>query len=245
MIVNNGLCFSDLHGGAGKKNRFDILIDVLRSYGSDYETLILLGDILDEIRSPSGYYAFEQLAKVWQVIQHKFNNVIICAGNHDPIWTMFPKTMETFAGYTNTASSLDCHITVYGSTGAAITIGDKNVRILHGDVFDQAWSKTKDVVSAYLRTEGYINRWLMRNRMKPLSYYTAKAGHKLGETYIEKIVDYAMETFHVEDHIIMGHMHRQGIHERGDRNLICIGDWFEHRTYAEITNGQLLLKEVK
>jgi len=253
-MVNNALLVSDIHFGSEFHKSGRIIFEkfftnYVTTKPDRIDTLIILGDGLDIVRE-----------QIWHIMKEAhwffvkatccFDKIIWCIGNHElKAMQYLPQTMFGFYGFYGdhelSYDELDgAQITIYPTIGFTAMVGDRLTRFMHGDAFDNHWHDYKQVLAPFLRTENFFGKIVRKLKGNPeaisISAYTAH-NSRIAEAYGEHLVEKMSSVLPGEDTIIMGHMHRQGRWQLGNKEVICIGDFYEHATCAEIIDGEIKL----
>jgi UDP-2,3-diacylglucosamine pyrophosphatase LpxH len=140
-----------------------------------------------------------------------------------------------------------------------LTSGDKRIRIEHGHLYDQFFSRHPDMQDALTRFGGLICRvyppWYNWYKLYGIVKYQAFAalgsndepnhnGHVSGgvaPSYIEAAEELARRGF---DAVIFGHTHHHGVLPLNDNRAqyLNTGSWFGQPHFVEINNGEISLR---
>lgn len=201
-------------------------------------TLVLNGDIVDSWRFSRSYFPKSHLKVIRQLLKmmEKGVNVVYITGNHDDV---FRKFNNTRLGNFSIVNQFE------------IVTGGKKVWIFHGDVFDHIihhspWlAKLGAAAYGFLTVfNKFINIFLKFFRKKELILYKSMkdriARRNQVLTNFEKAIANAAVNKNI-DLVICGHTHipadKQIETEKGIVRYINCGDWVEHLSAAECTDG--------
>ena len=216
------LFLSDLH--LGDINSEGLLVSEFNH--QDYDQIFLLGDTLDLWKSRLG----RTLDLLKQLCNEVPDNVVYIVGNHDddlvPLTEILPERFFS-------------HRVVY--------IGDFSLLITHGHTFDKLCSSFtwRSRLLAYL--EGVADRRFgldIRKFLYSLSHMTGTNLYpKLVDQVESKAVEYCWQNHY--NGIIMGHTHVPVIKYLNGVLYCNCGDWVQHRTYIELDDSTIILKDQK
>ena len=213
---------SDVHLGT-RASSVPMLLDFLREY--DFETLYVVGDLIDIWQMRRGIYWPQQHNDVIQKIlrkSRKGTRVIYIPGNHDEMISSF------YGAYGNiTIQKRAIHRTADG----------RRILVIHGHELDTVVQNVKwlafvgDVGYQFLLSLNPLINFIRRRFGRgywSLSAYV-KQRVKDAVSFIGKfeaaVVKYA-ERYHV-DAVLCGHIHSASIHEFGSVVYYNCGDWVE------------------
>jgi UDP-2,3-diacylglucosamine pyrophosphatase LpxH len=213
---------SDVHLGT-RASSVSQLLDFLREY--DFETLYIVGDLIDIWQMRRGIYWPQQHNDVIQKIlrkSRKGTRIIYIPGNHDEMISSF------FGTYGNiTIQKRAIHRAADG----------RRILVIHGHELDTVVQNVKwlafigDVGYQFLLSLNPLINFIRRRFGRgywSLSAYV-KQRVKDAVSFIGKfeaaVVKYA-ERYHV-DAVLCGHIHSASIHEFGSVVYYNCGDWVE------------------
>ena len=212
------LVISDLHLGS-KYCREDELISFLNN--TEYDELILAGDIIDFIKVPS---FTEKTIEFFKSIDLS-KNIIYIIGNHDNSFLKFDgkelygiKFMKRYD----------------------FVSGGRKIRVEHGDSYDGGITK----YDFLMKIVSIFHDWLERTFSFDLaSWYV---GYKLKKRKLRRIWD-ILKWNADADVFIMGHAHCPEAIIWVDENqsiktYVNSGDWVAHTSYVLIDDGLVRLK---
>ena len=186
--------------------------------GLECDELILAGDIVDFVKIP-----------IFSELSFEILHEII--GNHD-------FSFDAFAGH-----SLN-HI--HFMEKYEFEEAGRSFRVEHGDRYESGfWAKWSE--GALLKIVSVLQDWLERRFSIDLATWWAnRALAKRKLVRIWDIIDFNNDV----DVAIMGHSHRPEVviwvdQEEQIKTYVNTGDWVDHTTYAQITDGVVRLKKFK
>ena len=250
---------SDLHLGKGSVVEAELLLEFLENTHSD--TLILNGDIID------GWYLEkkkhknfpEMHARVLDVINYKAANgtrVIYIPGNHDERLRYksraemeakrmertkpeFSELIEFKSHHKKTNKTITCPIE-FLSDMVYRDSAKRNLRILHGDVFDPPWvsgslSHIGDtgydaLVEANAIFSTLFKKFNNGTRFSIAKLAKSKTKNSLG--IISNFENAARDLPKGIDGMVCGHIHHAEITDKDGKLYINSGDWVESCTAA-------------
>ncbi|MCB0528463.1 MAG: UDP-2,3-diacylglucosamine diphosphatase [Saprospiraceae bacterium] len=228
---------SDIHLGT-----FGCHARELHNYLKSIEprTLVLNGDIFDIWYFKKSYFPREHMEVVRRLLKMAVNGTKIyyLTGNHDDLLRKFG---EISLGIIQLRNKL------------VFQIDGKTHWVFHGDVFDASVQRARWL--AKLGGEGYdllirINRsinWIRRLfGFAPVSFAAkVKKGVKGAVKYISDFEETAIQIASEKayDYVVCGHIHKPQIRQVTANNGHTVtymnsGDWVEHLTALEFSNGQ-------
>lgn len=215
---------SDLHLGSAYCKEEELL-NFLN--GLECDELILAGDIVDFVKIPIfSQQSLEILKKITS-----FSKVVYIIGNHD-------YSFDAFAGKSfNHINFMEMY--EFEDNG-------RSFRIEHGDRYESGfWAKWSE--GLLLKIVSICQDWLERTFDVDLATWWAnRALAKRKLIRLWDIIDFNNDV----DVTIMGHSHRPEVVIWVDQNeeiktYVNTGDWVDHTTYAQITDGVVRLKSHK
>ena len=215
---------SDLHLGSAYCKEEELLQFL---NGLECDELILAGDIVDFVKIP---IFSEHSLDILHTIT-SFPRVVYIIGNHD-------YSFDAVAG--KTLSHIE-FMEMY-----EFEEGGRSFRIEHGDRDESGfWSRWSEGV--LLKIVSICQDWLERTFSVDLATWWAnRALAKRKLIRLWDIIDFNNDV----DVTIMGHSHRPEVviwvdeHEQ-IKTYVNTGDWVDHTTYAQITDGVVRLKSYK
>jgi UDP-2,3-diacylglucosamine hydrolase len=231
--------FSDVHLGLQsaevEKQKENRLLGFLNCIRSTARHLFILGDLFDfwfEYKTviPKGFH--RTLAALQQFTDGG-TEVHYLAGNHD-FW---------MGDFFTTELGIQLHFEPF-----EVNVEGKRIFFHHGDGLahnDAGYRFLKPILRNRLNIRLY--RWLhpdigvrlARGSSRTSREYTSNK--HFGEE--EGMIDCARK--HIErgaDIVMMGHRHKPLREEIGNGVYLNLGDWITHNTYAELSEGRVLLK---
>jgi len=217
------LFLSDLHLGSPLFNHKARILSLLND---SYDTVVLIGDIIDTWEGPVNYIADEH-----EVLISRLNelNLVVVRGNHDP-------TFEVLHEIFPNASVLSEYNFEYE---------DMKIKATHGHEFDDLITKyywlakiTFPIQWALQRLGLNLKGWL-RDLLHSIA---AKSQDKQYHDLVNDIEKRAIEAYGERyDAVVMGHTHLPKLVE-GDCIYVNSGDWISHSTYVLFEDGKFSLK---
>jgi len=216
------LVISDLHLGSAfskEEKIYKLLME------TDFDELILAGDIIDFIKVPT---FTKHSAKLFDLVLNlNIKKIIYIIGNHDI-------GFQQFAG--KTVHNIE-FVETYN-----FTYGGKKYRIQHGDQYEKGiihWRTTIKIISIL---QDFLERYFKFN-LAAWWVSLFKKKHQL-----KRIWDIIKHSNDDVDVFIMGHTHHPEaliwVDENEDiKTYVNTGDWIEHSTYVLIANNQLRLRK--
>jgi UDP-2,3-diacylglucosamine hydrolase len=230
---------SDVHLGLGtrehEKNKENQLLAFLRGIFPSTEMLFIVGDLFDfwfEYKTviPKGFHrtlaALQEFTDAGKPIHY-------LAGNHD-FW---------MNNYFADELGMMLHLDPF-----EITVQGKRIFLHHGDGLaqnDLGYRLIKPILRNRLNI--WLYRWLhpdigvrlARGSSRTSREYTSTKDYGEEEGMVREAEKKIREGF---DIVIMGHRHKPNVVTIGHGVYINLGDWITHRTYAELSNGTIVLK---
>lgn len=202
------------------------------------QILVLNGDIVDSWRFSRNYFPKSHLKVIRQLLKmlEKGVRVVYITGNHDDV---FRKFNNTRLGNFSIVNQYE------------MNVADQKIWIFHGDVFDHIihhspWlAKLGAAAYGFLTIfNKFINVFLKLFSGREMILYKSMkdriAKRKKVLTNFEKAIANAAVNKNV-DLVICGHTHipvdKQIETDKGSVRYINCGDWVEHFSAAECTNG--------
>lgn len=202
------------------------------------QILVLNGDIVDSWRFSRNYFPKSHLKVIRQLLKmlEKGVRVVYITGNHDDV---FRKFNNTRLGNFSIVNQYE------------MNVADQKIWIFHGDVFDHIihhspWlAKLGAAAYGFLTVfNKFINVFLKLFSGREMILYKSMkdriAKRKKVLTNFEKAIANAAVNKNV-DLVICGHTHipvdKQIETDKGSVRYINCGDWVEHFSAAECTNG--------
>lgn len=206
------------------------------------QILVLNGDIVDSWRFSRNYFPKSHLKVIRQLLKmlEKGVRVVYITGNHDDV---FRKFNNTRLGNFSIVNQYE------------MNVADQKIWIFHGDVFDHIihhspWlAKLGAAAYGFLTVfNKFINVFLKLFSGREMILYKSMkdriAKRKKVLTNFEKAIANAAVNKNV-DLVICGHTHipvdKQIETDKGSVRYINCGDWVEHFSAAECTNGHWCL----
>ena len=203
------------------------------------QILVLNGDIVDSWRFSRNYFPKSHLKVIRQLLKmlEKGVRVVYITGNHDDV---FRKFNNTRLGNFSIVNQYE------------MNVADQKIWIFHGDVFDHIihhspWlAKLGAAAYGFLTIfNKFINVFLKLFSGREMILYKSMkdriAKRKKVLTNFEKAIANAAVNKNV-DLVICGHTHipvdKQIETDKGSVRYINCGDWVEHFSAAECTNGE-------
>lgn len=200
--------------------------------------LVLNGDIIDSWRFSKNYFPKSHLKVIRQLLKmmEKGVRVVYITGNHDDVFRQFNNTL---LGNFSIVNQLE------------LNVDGKKTWIFHGDVFDHIIHHSPWLAKLGAAAYGFftifnkvINFFLKSLGGKEMILYKSMsdriARHGKVLTNFEKAIASAAVSKNI-DVVICGHTHipvdKQISTDKGDIRYINCGDWVEHFSAAEYTNG--------
>lgn len=231
--------FSDVHLGIGsseaEKDKEKRLVRFLDKISDDAEKIFIAGDLFDcwiEYRKavPKGYYHL--LSKLNSIVESGIE-IQFLSGNHD-FWL-------------NSYLRDDVGLKLNGDYLIAELDG-KKFYITHGDGLskgDLGYKIIKKILRSRINQFLYslihpdIGLWLAQNSSKKSRHHSDDNSYGASgmKEFAEKKI---AEGF---DYVIMGHFHKPQTFSIGKGLYITLGDWINHNTYGEYSNGKFELKK--
>lgn len=202
------------------------------------QILVLNGDIVDSWRFSRNYFPKSHLKVIRQLLKmlEKGVRVVYITGNHDDVFRKFNNTRLGNFSIVNQYEMI---------------VADQKIWIFHGDVFDHIihhspWlAKLGAAAYGFLTIfNKFINVFLKLFSGREMILYKSMkdriAKRKKVLTNFEKAIANAAVNKNV-DLVICGHTHipvdKQIETDKGSVRYINCGDWVEHFSAAECTNG--------
>ena len=215
------LIISDLHLGSLYSKESE-LIEFFEN-NSDYDELILAGDIIDFIRVP---YFTEQSTKLFQFVSSFPGKTVYIVGNHD-------------LPFQNCAGSY--MFGVHFETQYEFTENGKKFRIEHGDRYEKGIIHRRSLMNIISVLQDILERafkWNLSAWWQSLFTKRKKARR------IWDILEWNSDA----DVFIMGHNHEPEVliwvNEREQiKTYVNCGDWTDHCTYVTVIDGVTRLKQ--
>jgi len=210
------------------------------------KTLVLNGDIIDSWRFSRNYFPKAHLKVIRQLIKmiEHGASVVYITGNHDDV---FRKFNNTRLGNFSIVNQLE------------LNVANQKIWIFHGDVFDRIIHNSPGLAkfgaAAYGLLTGInrvLNTFLRVFGGKDMILYKSMKNRILNDnkvlTNFEKAVANAALSKNI-DLVICGHTHvpvdKIIENENGQVRYINCGDWVEHFSAVECTNGEWSLNYFK
>ena len=218
------IIISDLHLGSAYCKEEELLQFL---NGLECDEIILAGDIVDFVKIP--VFSEQSLDILHKITS--FPRVVYIIGNHD-------YSFDAFVGKRlNHIEFMEMY---------EFEEGGRSFRIEHGDRYESGfWSKWSE--GALLKLVSLCQDWLERTFSVDLATWWAnRALAKRKLIRLWDIIDFNNDV----DVTIMGHSHRPEVviwvdeHEQ-IKTYVNTGDWVDHTTYAQITDGVVRLKSFK
>ncbi len=220
------LVVSDMHFGAGKDAlKLNYFEKLHREYSERASKLILLGDIFDfwfEYESVVFRYHLPLIALIERF--SKRMDVVYVAGNHD-LW------IDGF----------------FENMGVKVVRGiymEDGIAFAHGDDLKEGF-KTRDVLTNPI----LVGMFRMIHpdigwRIAKLVSRMSRNVHEDAKSVPEKVWQYFQK--HIKTKVlVMGHLHIPTFERKGDRMIVCIGDWVKHFTFATIEGNTLSVRSME
>jgi len=214
------LVISDLHLGSAHSKEKE-LEDLLRN--TEYDELILAGDIIEFLRKPT---FTEATSRLFNLIDTVEKDVYYIVGNHDDAFYSF--VGKTVGGIKFVKEYEFFH-------------GGRKFRIEHGDIYDSGlinWNYTIQFISLIQN---------MIERIFNIDLTTWLVNRKLKKRKLKRIWD-IVKWNEDADVFIMGHTHCPEVLIWVDKNekiktYVNTGDWITNCTYVTIKDGQVRLRK--
>jgi len=218
------IIISDLHIGSAYCKEEELLQFL---NGVDCDELILAGDIVDFVKIP--IFSELSLEILHRIVS--FPKVVYIIGNHD-------YSFDAFAGKRlNHIEFMEMY---------EFEEGGRSFRVEHGDRYESGfWAKWTE--GTLLKLVSVCQDWIERTFSIDLAtWWSNKALAKRKLIRIWDIIDFNNDV----DVAIMGHSHRPETviwvdHNEQIKTYVNTGDWVQHATYAQITDGVVRLKSYK
>ncbi len=214
------LIISDLHLGSAHSQE-EKLYNLIKSI--DYDELILAGDIIEFLRTPS-FTTFTH--KIIDEIVSRSKPIIYIVGNHDIAF-------ESFVG----SKIKDIKFV----RSYDFNYKDRTFRVQHGDEYDAGvvkWRYTIEFIS-FLQN--------MLERVFHIDLTTWWANRQLKKRKLKRVWD-IVKWNEKADVFIMGHTHNPEVLIWVDKNekiktYVNTGDWVSNCTYVIVRDGQVRLRK--
>ena len=215
------IIISDTHLGSS----FYMSDDLLAFLSNErMDQLILAGDIIDFIKVPT---LTKNCAQILEVIGKK-SEVVYIVGNHDE--SLMAWIGNNFFGikFTRALEFVD------GNRSFRVEHGDRfNTGPFHAATFVKLVSVIQDLLERWFNID--LTSWWVRRQLRK---------HKLRSISAILTVNNDVDVF------IMGHTHIPEaviwVHpDQSIKTYVNSGDWVTHRTYVEIEDGKVRLREFK
>jgi UDP-2,3-diacylglucosamine pyrophosphatase LpxH len=209
---------SDTHIGS-KYYKKDALLEFLKE--SEYDELILAGDIIDFIRVPTFTARAGEIAEAIDFDK----KIYYVVGNHD----------NPLKGFVNREFFGIKFVDKY-----EFEEGGRKFRVVHGDQYDDTIIKYEFCMSLLSIVQDLLERTF---DIDLASWWTE---YKIKKRKLRRIWD-ILKWNSDADVFIMGHSHTPEVviwvnQEQEIKTYANSGDWVSHKTYIEINNGILRLK---
>ena len=213
------LIISDIHIGS-KYYKADQVKALLQS--TEYDQLILNGDIIDLIKVP---IFTDRALSLFKAIDPS-KEIIYVVGNHDISFTGF---IGNSIGSVKFVESYE-----FEEKG-------RTFRVQHGDTYDKGWIKDSFWIKLVSLVQGSIESYF---NVDLTSWYISR---KIKKRKLKRIWDILDANSDV-DVIILGHTHIPEaviwVNEKEQiKTYINCGDWVSHTSYVIIDDGVARLKE--
>lgn len=230
---------SDAHLGLGsreqEKEKENRLLAFLRGIFPRTEMLFILGDLFDfwfEYRTviPKG---FHRTLAMLQEFTDAGKTIHYLAGNHD-FW---------MDNYFSDELGMTVHVEPFD-----IVLQGKRIFLHHGDglaLNDLGYRLIKPILRNRINVWLYrwlhpdVGVWLARRSSRSSRQYTSNKDYGEQEGMVREAEKKIREGY---DIVIMGHRHKPSLIPIGNGVYVNLGDWIDHRTYAELSNGSIELK---
>lgn len=213
------LVISDTHIGSRfsrKEEIYELLVE------KEYDQLILNGDIIEFLKVPT----FSKVAlEIFKVAKNKAKEVIYIIGNHDVAMSSFvDQDFENIK-----------FVSEY-----CFTEGDRKFRIEHGDKYESGIVHHRTLMSIISSFQNALEKIL------DVDLSTWFANLNINKRKIKRlwdIIDLNMDV----DVLVVGHTHMPEAviwidEDEKIKTYVNCGDWVQHATYVEITDGVIRLR---
>jgi len=213
------LVISDTHIGSRfsrKEEIYELLVE------KEYDQLILNGDIIEFLKVPT----FSKVAlEIFKVAKNKAKEVIYIIGNHDVAMSSFvDQDFENIK-----------FVSEY-----CFTEGDRKFRIEHGDKYETGIVHHRALMSIISSFQNALEKIL------DVDLSTWFANLNINKRKIKRlwdIIDLNMDV----DVLVVGHTHMPEAviwidEDEKIKTYVNCGDWVQHATYVEITDGVIRLR---
>ncbi len=213
------IIISDTHLGSSFYQSTDLL-EFLST--QEMDQLILAGDIIDFIKVP---VLTHNCAKILEAISQKAD-VIYIIGNHDESLANWIGKDIFGVSFVRAVEFID------GGRSFRVEHGDRfNTGPLHAAAFIKVVSVIQDILERWFNID--LTSWWVRRQLRK---------HKLRSVSAILNVNNDVDVF------IMGHTHIPEaviwVHpDQSIKTYVNSGDWVTHRTYVEIDDGKVRLRE--
>ncbi len=213
------LVISDTHIGS-KFSRKEEIYELLKE--KEYDQLILNGDIIEFLKVPT----FSKVAlEIFKVAKNKAQEIIYIIGNHDVAMSSFVN--EDFENIK--------FVTEY-----CFEEGGRKFRIEHGDKYEAGIVHYRTLMSIISTFQHALEK------IFDIDLSTWFANLKINKRKIKRlwdIIDLNMDV----DVVVVGHTHVPEAviwidEDEKIKTYVNCGDWVQHTTYVEITDGVIRLR---
>ena len=209
---------SDIHIGSSKYNYKD-LVDLLKN--TEYDQLILAGDIIDFIKIPSFSHRFIEILNAIDFSK----DIVYVVGNHDV-------SFEGLVGYSAFKVGF---VKEYEFEEAG-----RKFRVVHGHQFDNGLVR----FDFLMKFVSIIHDWIERTFTRDLT--TWWVNYKIRKRKLRRVWDILKLNTDV-DVIIMGHCHYPEAviwvdKDQSIKTYVNSGDWVSHKSWVSIIDGVVRLR---
>lgn len=197
--------------------------------------LIMCGDIFDLWYSWKTVIIKEYFPILKKLADLRENNckIVFIAGNHDFWFDDFLKKQFDIDVYQEYYTEIIDGKNIFAAHGDQYTKNDFRYKVFRKIIRSNFFKFTFELL--------HPNFGLALGRFMSRSSRSRKTGRKISESKEQGLFKKAEELFNDYDYVIFGHTHKPKFIERSGKFYVNTGDWLEHRSYAEINEGDIKL----